>query len=82
MTCVDDLAGTDRVRLVTPRGGGPGGPGESAGAARPSGTRAAAQSGVVVDRRPPDRLRFGFAQLQATDEDAPRAARAARDPLV
>ena len=81
MACVDELIPAERVTVVTPRGPDRGhqvslqvrGAGMLVGRL--------AERGVIVDHRPPDLLRCGFAPLYTGYRDALRAAQTLLDVL-
>jgi kynureninase len=79
MTCLDELVGPDRVDVITPRGPDRG---HQVSLRVPGATvlvRRLAEHGVIVDHRPPDLLRCGFAPLYTSYADALRAAQVLRD---
>jgi kynureninase len=81
MECVDELLGPDLAHVVTPRGDDRG----HQVSLRVNGAAQLvsrlAERGVIVDWRPPDLLRCGFAPLYTTYGQALRAARALQDLL-
>jgi kynureninase len=82
MTCVDELLGPDRVDVVTPRGPDRGHQVSLRVTGAASLIGRLAERGVIVDYRPPDLLRCGFAPLYTTYGDALRAAQTLGDLLI
>jgi len=82
MDCVDELLRPELAKVVTPRGDNRGHQVSLRVKDAPSLVDRLAERGVVVDSRPPDLLRCGFAPLYTTFADALRAAQVMADLLA